>query len=253
MKPDFAQYGFQYPDNLIMAYLAGSATHGAKLGDKSDTDYAGIFIEPAVKVLGLEQDQHFVYTTSMGMGNTHEDTDVTLYSLRKWAGLAAKGNPSALQYLFANTVYQNGYWVDVVWNEALFVCKRHLGAFLGFANDQMKRLLGEKGQKNVNRPELESAHGYDTKYAMHVIRLFGEGKELMETGRLTYPRPDREDLIRIRQGAYTLGEIRDWSKTLESEALAARDKSYLPEEVNREAISYLLTGIYLQFWKGRNQ
>jgi hypothetical protein len=40
--------------------------------------------------------------------------------------------------------------------------------FLGFADDQMKRLLGQKGQKNVHRAELEDKHGYDTKYAMHV-------------------------------------------------------------------------------------
>ncbi len=52
--------------------------------------------------------------------------------------------------------------------------------FLGFADDQMKRLLGQKGQKNVHRAELENKHGYDTKYAMHVIRLYGEAKELME-------------------------------------------------------------------------
>jgi len=44
----------------------------------------------------------------------------------------------------------------------------------------MKRLLGQKGQKNVHRAELENKHGYDTKYAMHVIRLYGEAKELME-------------------------------------------------------------------------
>jgi len=55
-----------------------------------------------------------------------------------------------------------------------------LKPFLGFADDQMKRLLGQKGQKNVHRAELENKHGYDTKYAMHVIRLYGEAKELME-------------------------------------------------------------------------
>lgn len=32
MKPDFAQYGFRYQENLIMAYIGGSQAHGAKLG-----------------------------------------------------------------------------------------------------------------------------------------------------------------------------------------------------------------------------
>jgi hypothetical protein len=62
----------------------------------------------------------------------------------KWAGLAAKGNPSRPE---------------------LFLGKGHVKPFLGFADDQMKRLLGQKGQKNIHRAELEDKHGYDTKYA----------------------------------------------------------------------------------------
>jgi hypothetical protein len=52
----------------------------------------------------------------------------------KWAGLAAKGNPSRPE---------------------LFLGKGHVKPFLGFADDQMKRLLGQKGQKNIHRAELE--------------------------------------------------------------------------------------------------
>jgi hypothetical protein len=29
------------------------------------------------------------------------DIDITLYGLRKWAGMVGKGNPTALHYLFA--------------------------------------------------------------------------------------------------------------------------------------------------------
>ena len=35
----------------------------------------------------------------------------------------------------------------------------------------------------VNRPELIAAHGYDTKYAGHVLRLGYQGIEFLETGR----------------------------------------------------------------------
>ena len=44
----------------------------------------------------------------------------------------------------------------------------------------------------VNRPELIAAHGYDTKYAGHVLRLGYQGIEFLETGRLTLPLPRRE-------------------------------------------------------------
>jgi len=83
---------------------------------------------------------------------------------------------------------------------------------------------------------------------MHVIRLYGEAKELMEHGRITLPRPNRDELIEIRKGKYSLAEIRQLGEQLESEALAAQAKSTLPDEVDREAISRLLADVHLRFW-----
>ena len=103
MKPDFAQYGFSYQESLIMAYVGGSQAHGAKLGATDDTDRYGLYIPPPNKVLGLEREEHFVFTTGGKLGgNGPADDDVCLYTLTKWAGLAAKGNPSALHFLFAD-------------------------------------------------------------------------------------------------------------------------------------------------------
>ena len=102
MKPDFAQYGFAYQDSLIMAYIGGSQAHGAKLVATDDTDWYGLYIPPAVKMFGLEREEHFVFTTGGKVGgNGAMDVDVCLSTLHKWAGLAAKGNPSALHFLFA--------------------------------------------------------------------------------------------------------------------------------------------------------
>jgi hypothetical protein len=151
----------------------------------------------------------------------------------KWAGLAGKGNPSALHFLFAPLAFTTKTWDRFSVQPTLFLAKSHVKPFLGFADDQMKRLLGQKGQKNVHRAELEDKHGYDTKYAMHVIRLYGEAKELMEHGRITLPRPNRDELIEIRRGKYSLSEIRELGAQLESEALAAQATSALPDKVNR--------------------
>lgn len=248
MKPDFSQFGFPYQDNLIMSYLGGSTAHGAKISDKADTDWYGVYVEPQNRVLGLTDYPHFTHTTGDGSGNTAEDTDVCLYSLRKWAGLAAKGNPSCLHFLFAPKQFETAFWVMVGIQTRLFVSKDSMSPFLGFAKAQMQRLFGERGQKNVNRMELEEKFGFDTKYAMHVVRLYGEAKELMETGKITLPRPNKDLLIDIRLGKYKLSEIREMAETLEAEALAAREKSPLSESIDREAISNLITYAQLQFW-----
>lgn len=70
----------------------------------------------------------------------------------------------------------------------------------------------------------------------------------MEHGRITLPRPNRDELIEIRKGKYSLAEIRDLGAQLESEALAAQATSPLPDSVDRTAISKLLADIHLQFW-----
>jgi uncharacterized protein len=249
LKPDFAQYGFVHQENLIMACIGGSQAHGAKVGATDDTDWYGLYIPPPTKLLGLERDEHFVFTTGGQLGgNGPSDVDVCLYTLLKWAGLAAKGNPSALHFLFAPLEFTTNAWEHFSACPEIFLAKSHVKPFLGFADDQMKRLLGQKGQKNIHRAELEDKYGYDTKYAMHVIRLYGEAKELMENGRITLPRPNRHELIEIRQGKYSLSEIRELGSQLESEALAAQASSPLPDEVDRDAISVLLADTHLRFW-----
>lgn len=45
-------------------------------------------------------------------------------------------------------------------------------------------------------------HGYDIRAAMHLIRLLSEGVELMGSGTITLPRPEKELLITIRTGQY---------------------------------------------------
>lgn len=232
-----------------MAYIGGSQAHGAKLGETDDTDWYGLYIPPPQNVLGLQREEHFVFTTGGRVGgNGPSDIDVCLYTLLKWAGLAAKGNPSALHFLFAPLEFTTKTWQQVVAQSNIFLAKGHVKPFLGFADDQLKRLLGQKGQKNIHRIDLEKKHGYDTKYAMHVIRLYGEAKELMQIGRITLPRPDKEELIQIRKGKYTLRQIQEVARQLESDALNAQATSPLPEKVDRGAISKLIAEIHLNFW-----
>ena len=232
-----------------MAYIGGSQAHGAKLGTTDDTDWYGLYIPPPNKVLGLEREEHFVFTTGGKVGgNGPSDVDVCLYTLLKWAGLAAKGNPSALHFLFAPLEFITETWSRVTARPEIFLAKGHLKPFLGFADDQMKRLLGQKGQKNIHRAELEELHGYDTKYAMHVIRLYGEAKELMVHGHITLPRPNKDELVEIRKGKYSLGEIQELGAQLESEALAAQTNSPLPDKVDREAIGDLIARTHLDYW-----
>lgn len=247
----FTQYGFPYADDLVMAFIGGSQLHGAKLQGRDDTDWYGVYVEPPEHAIGLESFDHFIFPTGgRPGGNQTQDVDVCLYSLRKCARLAAKGNPSVLHFLFAKPEFTTPLWQTFVSDPVPFLAKTHIKAFVGFAKDQLHQLLKQKS-RDVNRPGLEKEYGYDTKFAMHLIRLYGEGKELMERGCITLPRPNFEELIAIRHGKYTLQEIQDLARHLEQQALVASERSTLPETVDRAEVSRRVVRAYLTHWDTR--
>ena len=67
-----------------------------------------------------------------------------------------------------------------------FVSRASGARFLGYLVAQKLKMKGERAH-TVNRPELVAKYGYDTKFAMHALRLGYEGIEMMTHGRLTLP------------------------------------------------------------------
>jgi hypothetical protein len=183
--------------------------------------------------------------------NGPEDVDLTLYSLRRWAQLAAKGNATALHFLFADaTAASSELWKMVQDERRLFLSKQSALQFLGFAGNQLRRITGEAGRgAKGRRPEYESVYGYDTKAAMHCLRLYLECIELMRLGTITLPRPEREFLIEARSGEWTLERFLLEAERLRLEAEDAAANSELPEKVNVAAISELVARVYLAGWR----
>lgn len=64
-----------------------------------------------------------------------------------------------------------------------------------------------KKNRNEKRGELEEKFGYDTKHAMHCIRLLRMGAEALEEGVIKVRRPDAKELLAIRDGSWTYDEI----------------------------------------------
>jgi hypothetical protein len=115
------------------------------------------------------------------------------YSLKKWAGLACRGNPTALHFLFAESFVRNAIWTEIMRDRTVFLVRTFVKPFVGFADDQLKRMTGGKGRgKKGQRPEIEEKYGYDLKAAMHTLRLL--------------------DLNETFSFAYALGNIR-WTKS----------------------------------------
>lgn len=244
--------GFENAPELVHIFQGGSHQHGTAIpGGASDIDLFGIYIEPPSSALGVSVETHFTQGTSdQYVKNKAGDEDYKCYTLRRWAGLACKGNPTILGFLY--TVCQiDGIWKDYIEPKVeLFKASDHAKAFLGYAKGQVGRLgVGAKGQgKHGQRPELEEKFGYDTRAAMHLMRLMFEAEEYMKEHKITYPRPEKQLLLEIRTGAWTFDKLMKEYGEAETRVEEAMAKSTLPKSVNREAVSELISNAYIQHW-----
>ena len=209
---------------LILRGTVGSTAHGLHLGGTDDRDEMGVAIEPPSRLIGLVPFEHHVYRTAeerAGHDATADqrrgsrtprsrpgDLDLVVYSLRKYIRLAANGNPTVQILLFVEPLYSTR-WGDRLRAEADLFASREAGArFLGYLQAQRERLLGQRGQMRVTRTELIERHGYDSKFAMHALRLGYQGVEYLSTGRLTLPMTSgREHCMDVRLGRLPLADV----------------------------------------------
>ena len=122
--------------------------------------------------------------------------------------------------------------------------------YLGYLRGQKERLLGTRGQKRVNRPELVDAHGFDTKYAMHALRLGYQGVELLQTRRVTLPMPelDRSRVMAVRRGERSFGEVVEEIGEVEQRLEAALEQTAFPDSPDDDAVNAFLVDAYRQAW-----
>jgi len=74
-----------------------------------------------------------------------------------------------------------------------------------------------KKNRNPIRAKLEEDFGYDTKHAMHLVRLLRMGVEALRDEEIIVKRPDALELLSIRSGAWTYEEIVDYAEKMDKE------------------------------------
>jgi hypothetical protein len=308
LKGIMVEVGGADPDSIILAFTAGSNLHGAKIEGKGDLDTSGVFIGRPEEELRLDAEnpkrQGHKNELTLNEDGTPKD-DIRMYSLRRWAGLALKGNPDALSFLFVpeevkdlslepkknwecpydaqQCEYPNcigeheGYrdstcvkrhksshtrtvWdTEILPNRNLFLSTRLVKSFVGLSKDQFERMLinaprepqyglgvGE-GLRQVD--EDVARIGYKPKMAMHMVRGLYECLELLKSGQITYPRPEKGILLDIRTGKLGLQGVLDMYGTLRAEVDAAEKVTHLPPECDREKVSRLVSDAMLKHWK----
>lgn len=100
-----------------------------------------------------------------------------------------------------------------------------------------------KKQRNPERAKLEAKSGYDTKHAMHLVRLMRMGLEILTTGKVNVFRPDREELLAIRNGAWAYEEVVEYAEDMEQQLAEAVRTSALPKLPDRNFLDELCCDI----------
>lgn len=237
---------------VILECVVGSTVHGTHVTDGlEDLDLLAVAMETPRSFVGFAQTDTWVERTKPeGVRSEAGDVDRTVYGLRKFLSLALKGNPTILLAFFVPSEFvkvmsDTGRSLQAL--APLIVSKQVFGPFRGYMRQQHERLLGLRGQRNVTRPELVNAYGYDTKYAGHIVRLGLQGREILMTGRMTLPMPpaERDLVVAVRTGQYTLAEVSALIVDAENGINKAFEESKLRLWPDREAVQDWMIATYL--------
>lgn len=306
---------FDVEQRTIFLARHGSHAYGLNRPD-SDEDFKGICIKPKSAYLGfVNQFEQFEH-----MGSKSDGVDKVVYSLEKFAALAAACNPNIIEVLHVD---DSDVIVCDEFGEALrahrydFLSKKAKHTFTGYMYAQIKRMKTHRGwlmddtcktppnradfglstskfvtkselgaydnliathediilpenvvtlftrekayyaakvhhdqymnwvkTRNPKRAELEAKFGYDTKHAYHVIRLGRMSVEILQQQKVIVKRhEDREELMSIRDGAWSYDRLLDEAEKLNQQAEEAYTTSTLRHEPDRNALDNLIVDL----------
>jgi len=199
----------------ILTTLAGSHAHGINT-EASDFDYVSVAMAPLEATLGIapEVKTKVVRDAPQGTRAAAGDTETTTYELRHFLKLATQGNPNILVPLFCapehiTHITNAGQGLRML--APAVVSMQAVHRHLGYLDAQYGRMrgVGPHQARKPNRPELVDAHGYDTKYAAHALRLAWQGIDLACFGKLTMPMrlDERRTLLAIRAGEWEEAKV----------------------------------------------
>lgn len=116
---------------------------------------------------------------------------------------------------------------------------------------QFKQYASWVKNRNPARAEIEARYGYDCKHAMHLVRLLRMGGEILTTGNMQVYRPDREELLEIRNGSWDYAHLVEWGDTrVEELNQIVRDgKAVVPKVPNLKKIAEVTIEIKERFLK----
>lgn len=149
-------------NNIILIGLGGSYAYGTNT-ENSDLDIRGCALNTKEEILTNKNFEQFV----------NEETDTTIYSFNKLVSLLSNSNPNTIEimglkpehYLYIHPIGQ-----ELLNNAHLFLSKRAVHSFGGYANQQLRR-MELLCNRNVSQSQKEQFILNTINNAMYDIKL----------------------------------------------------------------------------------
>lgn len=143
---DFLRTNEHLGNNIILLGLGGSHAYGTNI-ESSDTDIRGIALNTKKEILLGKNFEQVL----------DEHTDTTIYSFNKIITLLCNSNPNVIEmcglkpnhYLYVSPIGQ-----ELLDNKKLFLSKKAVNSFGGYANQQLYR-LNQKAAHQMSQSALE--------------------------------------------------------------------------------------------------
>lgn len=150
---DFIKTNEHLGKHVILLGLAGSYSYGTNV-EGSDIDIRGVALNSKSDLIGMTSFEQYV----------DDNTDTVIYGFNKFIKLLLSCNPNTIELLGMNEdnyVYLNDIGKELLDNRDMFLSKRAINAFGGYADAQLRRLQNALARDTFPQQEKEQ-HIYNS-------------------------------------------------------------------------------------------
>lgn len=228
-------------ENMSYMTYFGSIIYGTNI-DMSDVDVYGFVVPPKTIVFperfseviyGFDKDfetfdqwqEHHLFDNVR-----KREYDYSIFNIVKFVRLISENNPNVLESIFTkenHVIFADDVAKHLRKNRCNFLHKGSLNKFRNYSVSQMNKIKKQENSTNPTRAELIKKYSYDTKFAMHCVRLLLQAEQIATDRNLLLDK-NSTLLKEIRQGAWTFEYLEEYmnSKLIQLEEYFS--KSSLP-------------------------